>query len=257
MLRHCVLSVDYAGGWEQTLEHLPSSLALLGLERLTLVYVIETHRTRHVEDSDGVAEDRLRELAKKLNAELDVEVDYQLRHGFPAAQMVEVANSSYADMLMVLNRSHSAARDMLQGNVVLNLARITTMPLLVLQLDGEPAVADGKVMLAVDGSESNQQAQSCFRSFIDKGRSGLVVWVEDDEKDASAVLESISDQYPGVSAVTLKGSPGKALVQAAEKDNAALLIIGKRGATPINDLMLGSVAQYVIRESHRPVLLVP
>lgn len=256
MLRHCVLSVDYAEGWEKTLDHLPASLALLGLERLTLVYVIETHRTRHVEDSDGLAEDRLRELAKKLNAELSVEVDYQLRHGFPAAEMLEVANSSYADMLMVLNRSHSAARDMLQGNVVLNLARITTLPLLVLQLDGEPA-ADGKVMLAVDGSESNQQAQTCFGNFIDNGRSGLVAWVEDDEKDASAVLESISAQYPGVSAMTLKGSPGKALVQAAEKDDVALLIIGKRGATPINDLMLGSVAQYVIRESHRPVLLVP
>jgi nucleotide-binding universal stress UspA family protein len=37
----------------------------------------------------------------------------------------------------------------------------------------------------------------------------------------------------------------------------SLLIIGKRGVTPINELMLGSVAEYVVRESLTPVLLVP
>jgi nucleotide-binding universal stress UspA family protein len=257
MLKHCILSVDYAGGWEKTLGHLPAALALLGIEKLTLVYVKETHYQQHIEDSDGLAESHLKDLSGKLAAELQIEVDYQLRHGFPASELADVAYSTFANMLMVLNRSHSATREFLRGNVALNLARISTLPVMVLPMDGEPVEPKGTVMLSADGSEANKAAQNCFRRLMDNGRSGVVVWVENAEQDDNGVLESLSNEYEQVSARTLTGSPGKALVQAAGDENVSLLIIGKRGVTPINELMLGSVAEYVVRESLTPVLLVP
>jgi nucleotide-binding universal stress UspA family protein len=257
MLKHCVLSVDYGEGWEEMLGHLPAALALLGVEKLTLVYVKETHHQQHVEDTDGLAESHLKDLSGKLAAELQVEVDYQLRHGFPASELVDVAYTIFANMVMVLNRSHSATREVLRGNVALNLARISTLPVMVLPMDGEPADPKGTIMLSVDGSQANKAAQNCFRSLMDKGHSGVVAWVQNAEHDDSGVLQSLSNEYHHVSARILKGSPGKALVQAAGEENVSLLIIGKRGVTPINELILGSVAEYVVRESLRPVLLVP
>lgn len=257
MLKHCVLSVDYAVDWEKTLDHLPAALTLLGLEKLTLVYVKETHHEQHVEDNDGLLENRLKELSVKLAAELEIEVDYQLRHGFPASELVDVAYTTFANVLMVLNRSHSATRGFLQGNVVLNLARISTLPVMILPMDGKPANPKGTVMLSTDSSQANKAAQNCFRGLMDKGQPGVVVWVENAEQDGCAILESMSNEYEQVSARTLTGSPGKALVQAAEDEDISLLIVGKRGVTPINELMLGSVAEYVVRESLKPVLLVP
>lgn len=116
MLKHCILSVDYAVGWEKTLGHLPAALALLGIEKLTLVYVKETHYQQHLEDTDGLAESHLKDLSGTLAAELQIEVEYQLRHGFPASELVDVAYSTFANMVMVLNRSHSVARGCPRGS---------------------------------------------------------------------------------------------------------------------------------------------
>lgn len=92
---------------------------------------------------------------------------------------------------------------------------------------------------------------------MDKGQSGVVAWVQNAEHDDSGDLQSLSNEYHQVSARILTGPPGKAVVQAVGEENVSLLIIGKRELTPINELILGSVAEYVVRESLRPVLLVP
>ena len=71
------------------------------------------------------------------------------------------------------------------------------------------------------------------------------------------MLEGLSSEYSQVSVQRLKGSPGKEIVEAAQQEDVTLLVIGKRGATPISELPLGSVAEYIARESHNPTLLVP
>lgn len=257
MLKHCVLSVDYAEGWDKTLDHLPSTVKLLGLTRLTLVHVIETHKRQHIEDSEGAIEGRLKKLAEQLSSELGLEVDYLLRRGFAASELLEAARKVEADLVIALNRSHSSGRELFRGNVALNLARMTRVPLLILPMDSTVAEPDGAIMLATDGSSAGQNAEKCFRAFMDRGNSGLVAWVDEGEVDASGMLDALSSEYGNVSVQRLRGSPGKEIVEAARQEDVTLLIMGKRGATPISDLPLGSVAEYVARESHNPVMLLP
>jgi nucleotide-binding universal stress UspA family protein len=52
------------------------------------------------------------------------------------------------------------------------------------------------------------------------------------------------------------GPPGPQLVEMAERANAELVVIGTRGLTGFEHLVLGSTAEYVVRRSRCPVLTV-
>lgn len=257
MFEHCVLSVDYSDGWEKTLDHLPATVRLLGLTQVTLVHVIETHKRQHIEDSEGAIEGRLKKLAEQLASELDLKVDYRLRRGFTASELLDTARKVEADLVIALNRSHSSGHALFSGNIALNLARMTRVPLLILPTDSKVAEPDGVVMLATDGSASSQNAEKCFRAYMDSGHAGLVAWVDEGDIDAGQMLDALGSEYSNLAVKRLKGSPGKEIVEAAQQEDVTLLLVGKRGATPISELPLGSVAEYIARESHNPTLLIP
>lgn len=54
----------------------------------------------------------------------------------------------------------------------------------------------------------------------------------------------------------LEGNPGEEIVKHAENDGADLIIVGTHGHTGLNRLLLGSVAEYIVRHAEVPVLTV-
>jgi len=261
MLKHCILSVDFSVDWDRILNYLPAIVPLMGVQQLTLVHVIETFRRQHIHDNQAVVEGKLKALASKISADLDLPVEVAVRRGFAASELLEAARQHSADAVITLNCSHSSSREILRGNIALNLARMTRIPLLILPLDGKTSEPDGLIMLATDGSASAHAAEARFHDFMHKGHHGRVVWVDDDEheddEEAKRCLATISGQHANARAQRLKGSPAQEVAKAAEHENATLLIIGKRGTTPIKELLLGSTAEAIAREARRPVLLVP
>ena len=257
MLQHCILAVDYSDGWEKTLDHLPAITRLIGLVKITLVHVTETHRRLHIEDSEGAIRGHLKKLAEQISADLGLQVDYRMHRGFAATELLDAAHQTKADLVIALNRSHSSSHALFRGNIALNLARMTRLPLLILPMDSKVAEPDGVVMLATDGSASGKNAERCFRSFMENSNPGLLVHVEEDDRIDSGALDALKSEFTDVNMQRLKGPPGKEIVKAAQQEEVTLLIVGKRGETPISNLLLGSVAEYIARESHNPVLLVP
>ena len=262
MLNHCVLAFDYSDSWQKTCERLPSIVQLAKVQRLTLVHVVDTTRRLNVEDSTAAAASHLQDLATKLSGEMGITVDYEVRSGFAATELHEAARRLRANGIIVLNQSHSVGRALFHGNVALNLARITQIPLLILPASGPVTEPSAPVLLATDGSRPAQVAQRVFERFLTPGRHGLVVWVETDEADDNAAmvrgqLDELSERHEHVIARHLKGSAVREIVKVADAEQISLVILGKRGTTPIQDLMVGSTAEGVARESERPVLLVP
>ncbi len=261
MLAHCILSVDYSADWNKTLDHLPAIKPLLGLERLTLVYVVETHKRPHIEGSGASAESRLKALSAQLNKDLGIGVDYEVRRGFAASEVLEAARKLKANGIITLNKSHSSGREFFLGNIAMNLARMTRLPLLMLSSDGAVVEPDAPILFATDGSTANRNAQNCFEAFMKQGGHGLAVWVDSDEHDdaeaAQHVLNDLTGRYPHVAARRLKGTASREIADLSQDERAALVIIGKRGSTPIAELMLGSTAENIARACRQPVLLVP
>lgn len=261
MLRHCIIGVDYSPEWEHTLAHLPAIKALLGIESLTLVHVIESFKRQRTQDQPGAIEGYLQSLSDRISAELGVSVDHEVRSGFAASEIIAVANERNADGIIALNRSHSASREKLVGNIVINLARMSKLPLLVLASDGVITGTDAPVILGTDGSVAAQAAQRWFETLVKGGNPGLALWVSADQLDnaeqAEQVLTALDSSFAHVSTRQLQGDATEQLVNTASEEKAALVIIGKRGSTPIQELLIGSTAESVVRESRQPVLMIP
>ncbi len=90
-----------------------------------------------------------------------------------------------------------------------------------------------KILVAVDGSDhAKQVTEAVVREFKSAGIPvrGEVVW-------------------------TTPGKAADAIVDTATEDNAGLIVMGSRGLSDIEGLLLGSVTPKVLQHADRPVLV--
>lgn len=95
-----------------------------------------------------------------------------------------------------------------------------------------------------------------------KGKAApeLGEWLLDIQNEARAhlgsLVEEIRAQTPRVQSVFKTGTPYIEIVRAAEEVQADLIVLGTHGRTGIAHVMIGSVAERVVRNSSCPVLTV-
>jgi len=85
-------------------------------------------------------------------------------------------------------------------------------------------------------------------------------WVEmKSVMGASKALEELASRKSGVKLEThlLEGIPYKEVVRMTEELDADLVVMGTHGRTGLKHLLLGSVAERVVRSSKVPVITVP
>ena len=76
-------------------------------------------------------------------------------------------------------------------------------------------------------------------------------------KEATAYVETVGKAAGvEVESVFLEGSPVNEIVDFAEKNDIDLIVMGTLGRTGIQKILLGSVAQNVVRHSRKAVLVV-
>lgn len=83
--------------------------------------------------------------------------------------------------------------------------------------------------------------------------------VEAEEETGKALLDHLAAQFPRDRVETLlrEGTPVEEAVAAAAEWGADLLVVGTHGRGGLQRLVLGSVAEGVLRHAHCPVLVVP
>lgn len=88
-----------------------------------------------------------------------------------------------------------------------------------------------------------------------------VVWstVNDETRrrhGEQALRERLSDsKYKGVNLHVLFGEPGHKITELASSEGAELIVLSSHGRTGISRLLIGSVAEKVVRLAHCPVLV--
>jgi nucleotide-binding universal stress UspA family protein len=260
MLKHALVAVDFSDEGSSAVQFLGEIAGRLGIERLTVAYVIPTQqRPEKKEAQRAVRKRELEDLAAAMARDYGVPVDHRLGEGLVAETLLSLAREQGADLVVCANRSRSRSRQFFIGNVALNLARMSRLPLLIMPVERE-AAADGPILLATDGSPAATGAEQLFARVGGNGPAE-VLWVDtgadDEELSAkSRVAELIAPHAEGRSRV-LKGDPDDIITQVAREGRAAVIIMGKRGSTPIKELPLGSTAEAVCRTAYNPVLLVP
>jgi nucleotide-binding universal stress UspA family protein len=71
-----------------------------------------------------------------------------------------------------------------------------------------------------------------------------------------ALIERAQERMPGAQALLRRGTPWEEIIGAARDKGAELIVIGTHGRRGISHLLIGSVAEKVIRASPVPVLTV-
>jgi nucleotide-binding universal stress UspA family protein len=266
MLEHVIYGTDFSAGWEAANEQVPALARLLGIRRVTLVHVPDTHPLAADANVERSVAPRLAQAARDLAQRTALDVGHLLHRGTPAEGLLAAAHDLGADGIMVAGRGHSRLDGLFLGNVALNLARISDRPVVILADPTRVSATDGgPVLVATDGSSNCHAAEAAFAQLVRQGRRGMVVAVaptrSSDEASGPAPIAAhareLADALANAEAEVIEGNPPVEIVACAAHATAALLIIGQRGHNPLTQVLLGSTAEAVCRGAPVPVLIVP
>ncbi len=79
----------------------------------------------------------------------------------------------------------------------------------------------------------------------------------DETEKLHALAQRIRDDGIETHAIFIEGVPSLSILEAAQKFNVELIVMGTHGHGVATSLLLGGVSQAIIKKSEYPVLLVP
>lgn len=142
-----------------------------------------------------------------------------------------------------------------------------------------------KILVALDGSDDRVKVGEAVRALAE-GRPGVEVTllhvappIPDEvrrevarlvgldvdldtlvDREAAAILKPVKEQLEEANIPTqieiAVGEPGEEICRLAVRDHYDLIVMGRRGLSRLQEAFLGSVTEYVLRHSQKPVLIV-
>ena len=224
-------------------------------------------------------EDDAREALRSYVAAVlgeDAPVELRTVNELPGRGLVEAAQG--ASMLVVGARGLGGFKELLIGSVSRYCLHHATCPVAVVRRGSSETYVSpgGKVVVGIDGSATSAAALSWAAGEAERRGSALDVvyaWAaplvgpypymaQPDltrfERDAQQLLDQAVREV-ATSVVPTKvlalGSAAGALLTAAE--DADLVVVGTRGATGIDRLLVGSTSSQVVHHARCPVVVVP
>ncbi len=76
------------------------------------------------------------------------------------------------------------------------------------------------------------------------------------EKELERIREELETEGIKVETLIEKGTPYKKIIETAEKENVALIVMGSHGKGVLKELLIGSVSENVVRHIKIPVLII-
>jgi nucleotide-binding universal stress UspA family protein len=231
--------------------------------------------------SDAVAAEVTRELATRWPRAEAVVVN-----GAPADAIVREASRVEADVIVMGWRGHGPVRRLLTGSVSRGVARRAPCAVLVTR---RPLDDVDRIVVGVDGSSQSRAAvdfvarlpgrgrhvtllsvvepialpsqvhltsamRASIRSEVDRVNRSRRTRARDELERARAVFARHGWKTELVVAV---GAPLRELLRQVGRSRADLLVLGARGSTGLDRLLLGSVADGALNRSPVPVVVVP
>lgn len=133
-----------------------------------------------------------------------------------------------------------------------------------------------KILLPVDFSTAGEAALQMATSLArDSGATLIVLHVEEppmaygggelyyglvepDRTELTRMLHEVKPSDPSIPVVyrMVTGDPATSVVQAAEEEGVDFIVVGSHGRTGLGRLLMGSVAESIVRKAECPVITV-
>ncbi len=252
--------------------------------RLSLVHVVDDDQPAQIVEAEHAAAAAVLDEHVRTLREVDgLDCDARIVEGDPFDGIARAALELAADLVVIGPHRRQVLKDVFTGTTAERTIRTSPRP--VLMANGSPSGAYRNVLVAVDLSPCSADAlqavwhlgiaESATVSVVhvfDAVGTGIVLrgadsddslrrYVEEQATHAANELDAfLADAgFDPIGRLVRHNVSSTALVigEAAQELSASLLVVGTRGRTGLARLMLGSVAQEVLRTASVDVLAVP
>jgi CPA2 family monovalent cation:H+ antiporter-2 len=199
--------------------------------------------------------------------------------------LANTATEESADLIVVGARGHTIVMSLLLGHTADRLLRVALTPVMCVHADDTPRTTRRRTVLAATdlSAEGNAAIGLAARVLAPFGSDGRLVVVNvestppfyESEPPATAGAHEVPDitakalerldelvaphRESGLEVVTaaVPGYAPSAIEEQAAEYEADWIVMGSRGESALEAMLIGSVAERVLHHSARPVLLVP
>jgi len=209
-------------------------------------------------------------------------VDTMLLEGRPASAIVDAARDFHADVIVLGSHGRGTLGTALLGSVSSEVVEYATTPVLVARTtsirrlaladDGSgPAVAARELVERMPGFQGHavrvisvSERQPGWFGWLEPEAAGEIQAFEDalqagrkqHEELAAASAAQLTAAGLAAEADAPIGDPGTEIARAAQDFGADLIVMGTRGQTGLERLLLGSVVRKVLHHAHCSVLVI-
>jgi nucleotide-binding universal stress UspA family protein len=284
MFRRILFPTDFS---DVSLYILENCIPKLNAREILVVHVIEYIEDLSVlETLQSQAKEKMDKIISKLKEKGVNASGYVTIGGIPAViskeakcPSIEILDKAYCegvDAIVIPSRGKHARRTMTIGSTALNVVRKSTVPVLVLRCDyrnGEILInyncekIFSRPLIALDLSPCSDLVVNAIRHFEDAVEKCIFLHVVDygdiDEiekniQNAKKALEVYVKKFKFESEIVIEtGIASKEILAKAIEHQATLIVIGKTGRGLLKELLLGSTATAIVKESTIPTLTIP
>jgi nucleotide-binding universal stress UspA family protein len=276
MIRRLLLAIDRSGHAEEAARVAGDLAAALAAEVAVLhvheapitaaVYRPEDLERAAVETAEaaGALVDRTVSRLRALGVTASGSV--LMAEGATAAQIAATAREDGTDLLVVGARGMSAWRELVVGGVAHAIVQAAPCPVLVVPRRTPPAELR-RMVLGVDGSAGAARAADLTSELAARLHAEVLVVhasdgsLADHEPDAIAAVAADAVGHDRVVAARVRaageGGVADALRAEAAAFGAGLLVVGRRGRSSLQRLLLGGVSERLLHTTSCPLLVVP
>ena len=248
--------------------------AVAAFARSSLARVHVVHVERGDPASSGSASRQLVDAVigclRPEGVEADGEVLLVERNDQLAPAIAEVAKKAGVDLVVLGSRGRSDLVGLVLGSVSHRVSALLDAPVLIVRA-GQTFAQPRRILVAVDGSAASDEAVTeagelalTFDAEVMVLHVQHLVTVQgtalvESEAEAWAVVDEALEELKA-KGVKVWGEAhigyqvGLAVVSAAERYGADLVVLGSRRPSEMSGLLLGSVGHHLIHHLHRPVL---
>jgi nucleotide-binding universal stress UspA family protein len=292
MLEKVLFTVDFSPFTEHLLG-CAEELASVGMKEMVLINVIDAksdadygdHANPAFEETRKKTEEALDDLAEKLG-KTSYTVKKVVKAGNPALTIVDTAKEENVSFIFMGAHGKGFLNRLILGSVSEKVLKLADRPVMIQQCrirdDKEGFTCENAcklllehVLIANDFSEYADRVRPVLLDFagafcapvtllhVQEGRSswGWDAQYREEKRQAKdkmlkmqELAASLKPYCHDVRTAVVKGTPGVLIPKVAEDINASLIIVGAFGHRTVGTL-LGGVAEKVVRESERPVLV--
>jgi nucleotide-binding universal stress UspA family protein len=198
----------------------------------------------------------------------------------PAGAIVEAAAKAGADLIAIGSHGNTGVRYALLGSVAARVARAAPCPVLTVKQRPAAGWAPRRIAVAMDFSEPARRALAAARAlgglygplhlvlvhahYVPPDLAALVAEQgarlpgpdERVARELEALLVELQEAGLSAEYTTEVGHPAEVLQRVAERASVDLIALGTHGRRGLSRLLLGSVAEHVLRSAPGSVLTV-